>query len=211
MGFGILLFELRKGRIRNPILRNISRTVMQSRSILGWSLPVFCLLFSLLAQSQEAVRRDPGVIVRNSDVKSAPDPSATTVTSLRLGSPVEVQEFRGQWASVLSAGDGFGWVPASNVRLKIASAQSGGGSPLAGMLRGVTGGVSGFGADQSRESIAVGVRGVQPSDIESAEPDPVERKKLDDYRVAPSDAERHAVAVPLERRSIAYADEPGSN
>ena len=151
------------------------------------------------------------LIVRNSDVKSAPDPGSATVTSLRLGSPVEVQEFRGQWANIVSAGDGFGWVPAPNVRLKIASAQGGDGSPLAGLLRGVTGGVGGFGADQNRESIAVGVRGVQPSDIENAEPDPAERKKLDDYRVAQSEAERHARAVPLERRSIAYADEPGVN
>jgi hypothetical protein len=180
------------------------------RAVALTMLVVLCL-GGLSALGAENARRDTGVIVRNSDVKTEPDSDAATTSTLRLGNRVEVSKLRGRWARVHPADAERGWIPAANVRISMTRQQSGGGGAAKGLFRGITGVVTGAGPSQDPgPSATVGVRGLTPEDVADAVPNPAERLKLDQYRASPDGAERYARVENLDSRSLAYFDDSGS-
>jgi hypothetical protein len=177
------------------------------RAIAMTMLVVLCL-GGPSAQGAENERRDPGVIVRDSEVKTEPDPDAATTSTLRLGNRVEVSRLRGRWARVHPPDAEQGWIAAANVRISMTQQQSRGGGAAKGLFRGITGIVTGTGPSQDQgPSATVGIRGLTPEDVADAVPNPAERLKLDEYRATPDAAERYARDENLDSRSLAYFDE----
>jgi len=180
------------------------------RAIAVMMVAAFCL-GGRGALGTEAERSDPGIIVRNSEVKTEPTSDATTTSTLKLGNRVEVSKLSGRWARVRHPDAEQGWIPAANVRISMAGKKSGGGGAAKGLFRGITGVVTGAGSSQDQgESATVGVRGLQPEDIADSVPNPAERLKLDEYRASPDAAERYAREENLDSRSLAYFDESAS-
>lgn len=147
-------------------------------------------------------RGDPGIVVRNADVKSEPEQGSDTVATVTLGDRVTVTRLRGPWAMISLPDAENGWVPAINVRLGGEAAQRNG--TVTGWLRRITGAVSG--APGSQESASMGIRGLEPSDVANAEPNPAELRKLDQYRATPAAAGRYARDLRLRSREVAYID-----
>ena len=180
------------------------------RAIAVMMLAAFCL-GGRGALGTEAERRDAGIIVRNSEVKTEPAADAATTSTLKLGNRVEVSNLRGRWAQVHPPEAEQGWIPAANVRISSTQQQSGGGSAAKGLFRGISGVVGGAGSSQDQgPNATVGVRGLQPEDVADAVPNPAERLKLDEYRATPDAAERYAREENLDSRSLAYFDESAS-
>jgi hypothetical protein len=195
-------------RRRNPVHSKAARFTY--RTVAMALLGALCLggLSSLGAENE---RRDVGVVVRNSDVKTEPDSDAATTSTLRLGNRVEVSKLRGRWARVHPPDAEQGWIPAANVRISMTRQQSGGGGAAKGLFRGITGVVTGAGPSQDpAPSATVGIRGLTPEDVADAVPNPAERLKLDAYRATPDAAERYAREENLDSRSLAYFDDSGS-
>ncbi len=180
------------------------------RAIAVMMLAAFCL-GGRGAFGAEAERRDSGIIVRASEVKSEPTADAATTSTLKFGNRVGVSNLRGRWAQVHPPEAEQGWIPAANVRISMTGQESGGGGAAKGLLRGITGVVTGAGPSQDQGSSAtVGIRGLQPEDVEDSVPNPAERLKLDEYRASADAAERYAREENLDSRSLAYFDESAS-
>lgn len=156
-------------------------------------------------------RRDPGIIVRHSEVKPMPAIESETVSTLVMGSQVGVAELRGPWIHVYMTVESDGWVQMRNIRL--GAAESSRTASLKTWLRGITGAVvrTGTSATESSSSSHHGIRGLTPQDVTDATPNDAERMKLEDYQVSAKQAEDYARHVPLISRTVEYIASDGSS
>ncbi len=149
-------------------------------------------------------RRDPGVIVRHSEIKPMPSIESETIAMLAMGSRVGVAELRGPWIRVYIPTESNGWVQMRNLRLS--ATESNGLTSTKSWLRQVTGAVARFGTSSSEQSSSsqTGIRGLRPEDLASASPNDQERKKLDHFQVSSKTAIRRARDMRLSSRKLAY-------
>jgi len=139
------------------------------------------------------------------EMRSAPDDTATLVKKLADKAPVQLQERKGAWSRVKSGSD-MGWVRMMHLRggatLVADQQQVTGGSWLAGMNRLLSGG--GNNTNQRAQSATVGIRGFSKDDLAQAELNPAELAKLKRYQATNAEAQQLASQGKLAFRSVAY-------
>lgn len=145
----------------------------------NWLTGSVLLLLAMLVQA------DSGQTTIATDLKSAPDASASTISALPAGQAVEIGTRQGAWYQVKTS-QGEGWVRMLNVRLQAGAVRSGE-STLSGLAA--------LGqATRSNTTVATGVRGLNRADLQNAQEDPVEVAKLDQYQVSADEARRFGQA-----------------
>lgn len=148
--------------------------------------------------------QDPLMTNRTTELRAAPDDTATVVKLLAEKAPVQLQERKGAWSRVKSAND-TGWVRMMHLRggATIASdQQASGGGWLASMNRLLSGSASR--TNQRAQSATVGIRGFSKDDLAQAELNPAEFAKLKRYQASSADAQQLAGQGSLAFRSVAY-------
>lgn len=171
--------------------------IIQYVLLTTWCTLVFALA-PLAAHADE-----PSFTNRSTELRQAPDDSATIVRTLAEKTPTQVMERRGAWSRVkIERSNEMGWVRMMHLRggaVVIESESSGG--FFAGFNRLLTGG----GRTSSRnQSATVGIRGFSREDVERAQLNPAEFEKLKRYQSSQADADRLATQGRLAFRSVAY-------
>lgn len=195
---------------RNPPVRRVQLSdvpmilVRPKGAILLAVAAAHSLAVCLASPALAGERRDPGVLVRHSEVKPIPSIESETVGTLEMGSRVVVAELRGPWIHVYMPVESDGWVQMRNVRL--GAEESGRTALVKTWLRQVTGAVVRAESSTNRPSVGAhqGIRGLTPQDVTDATPNDAERKKLDEFRVSAKQAESHARNIKLTSRNIDY-------
>jgi uncharacterized protein YraI len=151
------------------------------------------LLCSVLLSSTLVALADPGQTTVSTELKSTPNPSASTITTLPAGQALQIGVRQGAWYQVKTA-QGEGWVRMLNVRLHNGTTRSG---------ESAMSGLTALGqASRSNTTVATGVRGLNRQDLEQAQEDPAEVAKLEKYRVSADEARKFGQAggLPAPRR-----------
>ena len=151
-----------------------------------------------------AIAQEPLTTNRSTELRSAPDDSATIIKQLAEKTPLQLQERKGAWSRVKSGAD-MGWVRMMHLRggaTLVTDQQATGGGWLSGMSRLLSGG--GSNNNQRAQSATVGIRGITEQDLRDAEPNPAALAKMKGYAVADSDARQLATQGNLAFRNVAY-------
>lgn len=148
------------------------------------------------------------VVVEASTLRDGPAASASPVTRLEPGTPVEGGARRGAWLAVETR-DGprhSGWLRVWRVRTVAADDDD---NPiLSGLKRfsravsGLFGGDSGEQVEQGEVTATIGVRGLKPGEFASAQPDTEARRRLGGLRADGNEASAFARAAGLNRRDV---------
>ena len=150
-----------------------------------------------------AVRAQESLTNRATELRAAPDDTATVVKQLAERTPVQTQERKGAWSRV-KVGNDMGWVRMMHVRggaTIVVDEKSSGGGFFAGFNRLLGGGNRG---NQRAQSATVGIRGISEEDLRNAEPNPAEFAKMKTYTASENDARRLASEGRLTFRTVAY-------
>lgn len=140
----------------------------------------------------------PGVMLKDEDLRAAPNATAASLGRLAKQTSVEIVSRQGGWSEVVAAGR-RGWVRILSVR---ASAPSTGANFSALLQAGTRR------SDSSRVVATAGLRGLDEAQLKAARYDARELVKLDGYRMDRAGAEQYARAVGLRPRDLAYLPEP---
>ena len=160
-----------------------------------------CLLAtaSVVAFAQSEV-----VTNRATELRAAPDDSATVIRTLADKTTVTSLERRSAWTRVKSGSD-TGWVRMMYLRggaTVVVDEKSSSGGWLAGFNRLLSGGSSR--GNQRAQSATVGIRGITEEDLKNADPDPAAYSSMKSYAASDSSARLLASQGKLAFRSIAY-------
>jgi hypothetical protein len=157
------------------------------------ALLVFALCVSpVLAQ-------ETGFAVRQTEVKKEPFSDAETVGTLAENSQVKALARQGGWMQIES-GKLSGWVRMLSIRMN--SGQSSVMSGLKSLFSVARTGSSGT-------TVTTGVRGLDKEQIQNAQPNPEELKKLAGFAATRGDAEQFAAGNPqLKNQKIDYLPQP---
>ena len=134
------------------------------------------------------VHAGPGSIATPTELKSAPEPAATTLSQLAPGSIVQVGERSGGWYKV-STPQGEGWV--RMLSLRIGTNPPAQGAPLGSGLTSL------HQASRSNTTVATGVRGLTREELKTAQEDLVELDTMEQFTVSQQDAYRFAQTAGL--------------
>lgn len=152
-----------------------------------------------------SLAQEPLTTNRSTELRSAPDDSATVIKQLADKAPLQLQERKGAWSRVKSGSD-MGWVRMMHLRggatLVSDQQQATGGGWLSSMNRLLGGGSSS--TNQRAQSATVGIRGITEQDLRDAEPNPVALAKMKGYAAAEGDARQLATQGNLAFRNVAY-------
>ena len=151
-----------------------------------------------------AVRAQESLTNRATELRAAPDDTATVVKQLAERTPVQTQERKGAWSRV-KVGNDMGWVRMMHVRggaTVVVDEKSSSGGFFAGFNRLLSG--SGNRGNQRAQSATVGIRGISEEDLRNAEPNPAEFAKMKTYTASENDARRLASEGRLTFRTVAY-------
>ena len=142
------------------------------------------LILMMMVNICPAFADGTGQIAVKSEVKTSPDAGSATVSTLNAGTNVQVGERQGAWYKITSA-QGNGWVRMINIRLSGARPQ--GESAASGMQA--------LGkASRTNTTVATGIRGLSREDLKSAQEDPRELVKLNQYQVSAQEARSFGAA-----------------
>ncbi len=137
------------------------------------------------------------VMLRDDDLRVAPDANAAVLARLARGSAVRVLAGEGGWTQV-SADGRVGWV-------RILSVRDGGSAASARDVGALAG------RREPGEIVAVaGVRGLDEVALSRAEYDAEELLRLDTYAVGRDEAEQYARAADLRARTMQYLAAPSA-
>lgn len=158
--------------------------------------PASLTLLLLAAGLGSAAWAENATLIRASDLKAKPFTDAATVTSLPEQSKVQIITNEGGWTQIKSSNGKTGWVRLLNVRPDKQGDSGTNISSLGNVLRtGSTG-----------STATTGTKGINKDDLERAEPNPKEVKRLDQYKSSGKEAERFASANNLKAREMSYLD-----
>jgi hypothetical protein len=155
--------------------------------------PTRLLLGGLLLSSTLTTLADPGQTTVSTELKSSPDASSSTVSTLSAGQTLQIGNRQGAWYQVKTP-QGEGWVRMLNVRLQSGATRSG---------ESTMSGLAALGqATRSNTTVATGVRGLSRKDLEQAQENPAEVAKLEQYKASADEARQFAQAggLPAPRR-----------
>ena len=154
-------------------------------------LPLLLMLLPLLAHGE------PATLVRAADLKAQPATDAATVTQLAAEAAVDAGERNGGWVRVKTAAGAEGWVKLLALRYGAPGAAKRGDSGLAQAVNVARTGSSGT-------QVTTGVRGLDENDLKTAQPNPVELKKLQGYAESKDGSSRFAEDGKLKAQRVEY-------
>ena len=182
------------------------------------------LILGLFSTTQWAWAQS-GVLLRQANLRAEPRFQADTITSINPGTAFSVGERRGSWRKISLTDSGqSGWVldykvrisrphqtAATSTKAPANQNENDGLFSLKGISRGATGLLGYQRTDQSKSSpTTVGIRGLSAVELENAQPDPVQVKRMDRYVSSQAEVQRHASRGGLKPRQVAYVDEQSS-
>lgn len=153
-------------------------------------------LCALLVVASAPAWAAPGGMIKDDDVRAAPNATAKVLTRAAKGSVVEVVARQGGWTQIRVGGQ-TGWVRVLSVRGTV-----GGGASLSDAVALTQ-------RRQGRVVAVAGVRGLNEEELKSARFDAGELAKLDRFAVNEADARQFARAGKLVARTVDYLPEPG--
>jgi Zn-dependent protease with chaperone function len=163
------------------------------RAILTGLLVAFAMVSAAAAADLTAVVKKPSV-----DVYAEPRLDAPKVSTLKSDATVTISAQQGLWYALRLSAGGTGYVRVNDVRLVQAATASSGAN-----VQSLTAGQAGAG----RVTETAGVRGIDESDLKTAEFNQAELDKMTAYRVADDAAAAHAAAQGWESTKVAYSAE----
>lgn len=152
-------------------------------------------LCALLVVASAPAWAAPGGMIKDDDVRAAPNATAKVLTRAAKGSAVEVVARQGGWTQIRVGGQ-TGWVRVLSVR-----GTAEGGASLSDAVA----------LTQRRQGKVVavaGVRGLNEEELKSARFDAGELVKLDRFAVSEADARQFARAGKLVARPVDYLPDP---
>jgi hypothetical protein len=148
------------------------------------------LLFPALALAE------PATVIRATDLKQDPASDAATVAALAENSAVEVLERKSGWTRVKTA-DGEGWVRMLSLRFGGATAAKPGATGVSQLFNVARTGTSGT-------QVTTGVRGLDAEQLATAQPNPVELAKLQQFAADRDAAASFAAQGKLDAKPVDY-------
>lgn len=118
------------------------------------------------------------------------------VATLKARSAVTLLNRQGAWAQVSTADGRKGWIRLLNLRT--ASGQSG--DLGLGAIASV------FKTGSSGTTVSTGVKGLSEEQLENAQPNPDEVRRLDLYKSTPTQAKAGASTAGLKTKTVAYLE-----
>ena len=155
-------------------------------------LPVLILLAGLGGSLVASAA--PGIVIKKSDVYAKPFIDAATVASVREKDEVEILGASGAWSQIRTNDGKTGWIRLLNVRPKAGS----GGSSIKGLL--TAGNVVRTGSTGS--AATTGAKGISKEDLEKAQPNLEEAKRLEGFRASPDDGRQFAASAGLRAQRV---------
>ncbi len=168
---------------------------------LVWFTLLGILAFALLPHSVYA--EETSLTNRQTELRQAPDDSATLIRVLAEKTPTQILERRGAWSRVkIVKSNDIGWVRMMHLRggaTVVENESSGGFFASFNRL------LSGNSRSNTRgQSATVGIRGFSREDVERAQLNPAEFEKLTRFQASQADADRFAIQGRLAFRRVAY-------
>jgi hypothetical protein len=148
------------------------------------------LLFPALALAE------PATVIRATDLKQDPASDAATVAALAENSAVEVLERKSGWTRVKTA-DGEGWVRMLSLRFGGATAAKPGATGVSQLFNVARTGTSGT-------QVTTGVRGLDADQLATAQPNPAELAKLQQFAADRDAAASFAAQGKLDAKPVDY-------
>ena len=152
---------------------------------------------AIMALSAHAWAQEPGVAIKQDDIKAEPFKDAKTVGGVAKGETVTILDKHGGWLQIKAAA-GSGWVRLLSVR-KGTAAGGGAASEIAGVA-GVATGRAGTGQVVS----TTGVRGLGEEDLKSARFNEEEMKKAEAAAITADEAKKFAAQAELVARQVSW-------
>ena len=154
-----------------------------------------------------ALAQEPLTTNRSTELRSAPEDTASVIKQLAEKAQLQLLERKGAWSRVKSGNDS-GWVRMMHLRGGATVAvdeKTPSGSWLARMERLLSGSTgSSRTTNQRAQSATVGIRGFSREDVASAELNPAELAKLKRFQATDAAATRLANERRLAFHSVAY-------
>ena len=144
----------------------------------------------------------PATVVRATELKEKPSVEAKTIKPLPVKTAVTIVDRDGGWYRVAADGE-QGWVRL----LHVSSQPSGAGGSTREELESAAKIATGR-AGTGNIVNTTGIRGLSEEQLRSAEPNPAELQRLENYGVGKEQATAYARAHGLERRQVAHLPEP---
>jgi Bacterial SH3 domain len=168
-------------------------------TFVAWGIALVTMWLTLLppaVAAQEVVNTN-----RATTMRAAPDDAAASLQELTAQTSVQVLERRGAWTRIKIEA-ATGWVRMMHLRggvvLDAPATPSKSGSFLAGINR-MLGGNQG---SQRAQSATLGIRGLSPEELKSAQPNPQALAEVRSFAATKSEAEQHANAAKLVRATV---------
>jgi hypothetical protein len=139
---------------------------------------------------------EPATVIRATELKQEPASDAATVAPLAENTTVEVLERKSGWTRV-KAPSGEGWVRMLSLRFGGGTAAKPGASGISQLFNVARTGTSGTQA-------TTGVRGLDAEQLATAQPNPAELAKLEQFAADRDAAARFAAQGKLDAQSVAY-------
>lgn len=162
------------------------------------NLIVLCVVVCAPARAQE-----PGMAVKQDDIKAEPFKDAKTVGAVKKGESVSILKKQGGWLQIKAA-QGSGWVRVLSVRKG-----AGGGGSAASEIAGVAGVATGR-AGTGQVVSTTGVRGLGEEDLKGAKFNEEELKMAEAAAIAAADAKQFALAADLTAQAVPWLPVPKS-
>ena len=159
---------------------------------------------TLMALTAQAWAEEPGVAIKQDDIKAEPFKDAKSVGAVKKGETVTILDKRSGWLQIKAA-EGSGWVRILSVR-KGTAGGGGAASEIAGVA-GVATGRSGTGQVVS----TTGVRGLGEEDLKSAKFNEEELKKAEAAGINADEAKQFAAQGDLTARQVGWLPVPKTN
>lgn len=159
----------------------------------------FALMFAACAAQAE-----PALTNRATDVLAQPQSDAGKLASLAENDKVEVLRRSGAWSQVKTGAGQAGWVRMMHLKPVSAGAGSGGaaqgpGGALANLL--------GSGRSANNATVTTGVRGLQEEDLQKAQANPDEFRKMQKYAASRDAGQAFARRNKLDAAQVDYLQE----
>ena len=154
---------------------------------------LLAILTSLTSLSALCVA-EPGIVIKASELRSAPMLDASVSGKLAEKSRVDILSSKGGWMEVKTAEGKSGWVRLMNVE----PVEGKGGSSGKGLA--AFGNVARTGSTST--TAATGVKGISKEDLAGAKANFDEVAKLDRYRASTADGQQHARTAGLKAQSV---------
>lgn len=155
----------------------------------AWFLLGLTLSFSASAEN--------AVTTKETEVKGEPFSDAATLATLPPNSSVEIIKRQGGWTQVQPENGAKGWVRMLNLRLGSDAASRQGDSGIGSLFNLARKGSSG-------NTVTTGVRGLSEEDLRTAQANPQELKRMQQFSASAAEAQKFASAGKLQKQQVEY-------